>query len=153
MVKEKYYVYSKAFKEINEIIKTFPRSEYRKISKSFIKFIEENMDNNYEYTVEHIDDFQNQEMLEETKIILAIMYRDYIASDEERKQIYEREKLEVLQEEKRIKEKYNTDNLFKEKNEKEEKDEISKNVQIIEYKQQNLLHKILNRIINFFRNK
>ena len=73
MVKEKYSAYPKAFKEISELIKFFPRSEYTRIPKSFINFIEENMDNNYDYIVEHIDDFQNQDMLDETKIILSII--------------------------------------------------------------------------------
>ena len=75
MVKEKYSVYPKAFKEISELIKFFPRSEYTRIPKSFINFIEENMDNNYDYIVEHVDDFQNQDMLDETKIILSIIVK------------------------------------------------------------------------------
>lgn len=36
MVKEKYEVYHKAFKEFMEIVKFFPKNEYKKIPKSFI---------------------------------------------------------------------------------------------------------------------
>lgn len=115
MINKRYDVYYKAFKELSEIIKFFPKNEYSKIPKSFRDFIEENKDNNYEYRVEHIDDFQNQEMLEETKILLSIVYRDFIASSEEKKQIIKREKDELLQEEKRLRDKYNPDNLFKNK--------------------------------------
>lgn len=39
MVKKTYNVYYKAFKELSEIIKFFPRNEYKKIPKSFIDFI------------------------------------------------------------------------------------------------------------------
>lgn len=112
MTKEKYEIYHKAFKEFREIIKFFPKNEYKKIPKSFINFIEENMDNNYEYTIEHVDDFQNQEMLEETRVLLSIVYRDYLASDEEKKQIIKLENEELLQGEKIKQEKYDIDELF-----------------------------------------
>ncbi len=144
MVKEKYNVYHKAFKELSEIIKFFPKNEYRKIPKSFIDFIEENMDNSYEYMVEHIDDFQNQEMLDETKILLSIVYRDFIASKEEKKQIIKMEKNELLQEEKRIREKYNPDNLFRNKVEK-----VEKSVVMVEYKE-SIFTKIKNWFKRFF---
>lgn len=144
MVKEKYSVYPKAFKEISELINFFPKSEYCKIPKSFISFIEENMDNNYDYIVEHVDDFQNQEMLDETKIILSIIYRDFIASDEVKKQIYEMENYELLQEEKRIREKYNPDNLFKNKITKCEP--VENSVAMVKYKES-----IFTKIQNWFK--
>ena len=133
MIREKYSVYPKAFKEIYEIINYFPRSEYKKIPKSFITFIKENMDNNYDYIVRHVDDFQNQEMLDETKIILAILYREYIASSKEKMQIYEIEKSELIQEAKKIEEEYNQDNLFGKKATKSEK--IENSVGMVEYKE------------------
>lgn len=75
MVKEKYSIYCKALKELSEIIHCIPKEEYRKIPKSFIDFMERNKDPDYEYVVTHIDDFQNQKMLEETKILLAMVDR------------------------------------------------------------------------------
>ncbi len=141
MVKEKYNVYHKAFKELSEIIKFFPENEYKKIPKSFIDFIEENMDNSYEYKIKHIDDFQNQKMLNETKILLSIVYRDFIASSEEQKQIIKMEKLELLQEENRVREKYNPDNIFKNKGEK-----VEESVAMVEYKES-----ILTKIKNWFK--
>ncbi len=144
MVKEKYNIYSKAFKELSEIVKCFPKNEYSKIPNSFISFIEENMDNSYEYIVLHIDDFQNQKMLEETKILLSIVYRDFLSSSEEKKQIIEMEKKELLQEEKRKNEKYNTDNLFKYKTTKiKEKENL---VTMVEYKES-----VFMKIKNWFK--
>lgn len=141
MVKEKYNVYHKAFKELSEIIKFFPENEYKKIPKSFIDFIEENMDNSYEYKIKHIDDFQNQKMLNETKILLSIVYRDFIASSEEQKQIIKMEKLELLQEENRVREKYNPDNIFKNKGEK-----VEESVAMVEYKES-----IFTKLKNWFK--
>ena len=102
------------------------------------------MDSSYEYEVKHIDDFQNQEMLEETKILLSIVYRDFIASKEEQKQIIKKEKNELLQEEKRIREKYNPDDLFKNRLTKEET--IKETVAMVEYKES-----IFTKIKNWFK--
>ena len=102
------------------------------------------MDNNYEYRVEHVDDFQNQKMLEKTKVLLSIVYRDFIASSEEQKQIYKMENIELLQEEKRIREKYNLDNLFKNKEIKVET--VENSVAMVEYKES-----IFTKIKNWFK--
>lgn len=141
MVKEKYNVYYRALKELSEIIKFFPRNEYRKIPKTFINFIEENKDNSYEYIIEHIDDFQNQAMLDETRVLLSIVYRDFIASNKEKKQITDMEKNELLEEEKRIREKYNPDNIFKKRDTKIET--VENAVAMIEFKE-SILKKIKN---------
>lgn len=144
MVKEKYNVYYRALKELSEIIKFFPRNEYTKIPKTFINFIEENKDDNYKYIIEHIDDFQNQAMLDETRVLLSIVYRDFIASNKEKKQITDIEKNELLEEEKRIREKYNPDNIFKKRDTKIET--VENSVAMIECKES-----IFKKIKNWFK--
>ena len=146
MVKEKYNVYYRALKELSEIIKFFPRNEYRKSPKTFINFIEENKDNSYEYMIEHIDDFQNQAMLDETRVLLSIVYRDFIASNKEKNQITDMEKNELLEEEKRIREKYNPDNIFKKRNVQQKENVITNEVTMIEYKES-----IFTKIKNWFK--
>lgn len=154
MAKEKEEIYHKAFKEFMEIIKFFPKNEYKKIPKHFIDFIEENMDNNYEYKVEHIDDFQNQEMLEETRTLLSIVYRDFLASDEEKKQIIESENEELLQEEKLNQEKYDVYTIFEKRNNDKIKMKnevlIEKNLVVVKEK---WYKKLLNKIRDFFIKK
>lgn len=135
MVKERYNVYYKALKELSEIIKFFPRNEYRKIPKTFINFIEENKDNSYEYMIEHIDDFQNQAMLDETRVLLSIVYRDFIVSNKEKNQITDMEKNELFEEEKRIREKYNPDNIFKNSDTQQKENVITNKVAMIKYKE------------------
>lgn len=151
MVKEKYDVYHKAFKEFMEIVKFFSKNEYKKIPKSFIHFIEENMDDSYEYTVEHVDDFQNQEMLEETRVLLSIVYRDYLASDEEKERIIKIENEEYLQEEKIKQEKYDINALFEKRANDKIKIQnevlIEKNLIVVEEK---WYKKLLNKIREFF---
>ncbi len=83
---------AKAYKEINEILKYVPDEYVKRIPPQLIKVIEEKMDKNYEYKVEHIEDFENQEMLNETRALLAVIYREYFASDEEMERIKKEEK-------------------------------------------------------------
>lgn len=144
--------YSKAFKEFREIVKLFPKNEYKKIPQSFINFIEENMDNNYEYNVEHIDDFQNQNMLEETRILLSIVYRDFLASPEEKEQIIKLENEQLLQYEKIKQEKYDIDVIFEKRNKEklELQDEISVNKELIVIEEK-WYKKLLNKILAFLK--
>jgi len=152
MIKEKEEVYHRAFKEFREIINFFPKNEYNKIPKTFIDFIEENMDNNYEYTVKHVDDFQNQEMLEETRVLLSIVYRDFLASNEEKRQIIKSEQEDLLKDEKMKQEKYNVNTLFeKRKNEKIKKqNEVLVEKELVVLKEK-WYKKLLNKIRDFFR--
>jgi uncharacterized protein (DUF2344 family) len=62
--------------------------------------------------VEHVDDFQNQEMLEETRVLLSIVYRDFLATDEEKRQIIKAENEELSKEEKIKQEKYDINMIF-----------------------------------------
>ena len=144
--------YSKVFKEFREIVKLFPKNEYKKIPQSFINFIEENMDNNYEYNVEHIDDFQNQNMLEETRILLSIVYRDFLASPEEKEQIIKLENEQLLQYEKIKQDKYDIDVIFEKRNKEklELQDEISVNKELIVIEEK-WYKKLLNKILAFLK--
>lgn len=152
MRKEQYEIYQKAFKEFREIVRLLPINEYKKIPKSFISFIEENIDSNYKYTVEHVDDFQNQEMLEETRVLLSIVYRDFLSSDEEKKQIIESENEELLKEERMKQEKYDINSLF----EKKASDKIKVQNEVLIEKDLIVLkekwyQRLLNKIREFFK--
>ena len=81
----------KAYKEVYEILKYIPEEDYKKIPKSMIKVIEKRMDKSYGFKVTEFEDFQKQEMLNETECILAIFYRDYWASEKEREIILKNE--------------------------------------------------------------
>ena len=71
--------------------------------------------------------------MEDTKAILALIYRDYIVSKKEREELIKKEQEEVEKEEK-LREKYNPDNVFKKK-EKAEIQEETNNMQLVEIKE------------------
>ena len=134
---------AKAYTEFWEILKFIPKDRYNKIDKKFLKDIEEQRDKNYNYKVEHIIDFENQPMLEETRALIAIVYKDYLATEEERNEFLKdlRIKEAKVEEEKRLK--YSVD-VFENKRKKNSKTEEN---YIVKFKDKNLFEKI----IDFFK--
>ena len=94
----------KAYTEVLEILKCVPKSDYEKIPKYIIENMEHEKDISYKYEVCYINDFLNQKMLKETEAILAVFYREYWATEEQKKKIQEIEILErKIAEEEKIK--------------------------------------------------
>ena len=71
----------KALTEVYEIINLLPQTEYRKIPLQLIKYIKENMDEEYEVSIKDIEDGN---MLLETNNILATIYVKYLATNPEK---------------------------------------------------------------------
>jgi hypothetical protein len=142
----------KAYKECIEILKYIPKEEYNKIPSYIIDKLKREMDSEYFYKVTHFEDFENQEMLEETKTILAVLFRDYWATEQQREKIKAKENydIQLLEEEKR--KKYNPDDIFKSnqiKLEKNANENSHEETQLIEYKE-SIFTKIKNIILKIF---
>lgn len=108
--------YSNAYSEVLEILKYIPLEEYDKIPKTKIELFETNANNNYAFNYDQNKTLNEQAVSKIAKGIIAILFRDYWATQIQKekivaKQNYDRQKLE---QEKR----YNLDNLFKNKNKK-----------------------------------
>lgn len=103
----------KAYVEVLEILNYIPSEDYNKIPNEIIENMHLYSDRNYTYQITSFDNFQEQEMLKETETILAVLFRDYWATEEKSKKIREKERydLNILEIEKR--EKYNPNNIFK----------------------------------------
>lgn len=84
----------KAYTEVLEILKLIPQSDYDKVPNYIIENMIKEKDTSYEYAITSIEDFEKQEMLEETIAILAVFFRDYWASDDQKKKIKEIEIIE-----------------------------------------------------------
>ena len=83
------------------------------IPVSFLNFIKQNKKENHINNINPYLKIEEQNISEEVKAIMALIYRSYIASEEEKKEYQRKDKadLEKLEEEKR--QKYSADNLFK----------------------------------------
>lgn len=105
--------YAMAYTEVIEILKHVPDEDVNKIPKEKLEFYKANMDNEYKYKLDMTKEFEEQEISDITKAILANIFRDYWATSYQKERIEAKEKydIEKLEEEKR--EKYNPDNVFK----------------------------------------
>ncbi len=138
--------YPKAYVEVLEILKYIPKEEQNKIPNQLIEVLKQNADKNYQYRLDTTQGFEKQNLLDETKAILAILFRDYWATDEERKQIVAKENLERRERYKELSQKYNPKDLFKTK----EKTDLPKQ-EIIVYEKEKWYKKFLRFIKNFIK--
>ena len=112
-------VHRKAFKEAYVILKYLNKKDYRKIPRITIKTIKKNMDLDYYYEVNENFELYEQDMLPETKALLTNLYRDYLASEEERKKIIEKQNKERIKNEKKKEEKNNPSKMFEDREKSE----------------------------------
>ncbi len=142
--------YPKAYKEVIEILNFVPKESVNKIPKAMIKTFKTNMDNDYDFTIDINKSFEEQDLLDETKAILANIFRDYWATPYQKERIEAKEKhdRQKIEEEKKVK--YNIDVFNKRKIEKDninEQQEQEMNSLPIEVKKEKFYYKI----IKFFK--
>ena len=108
--------YSKAYKEIVEILKYIPEESVNKIPKDMRDMFEAEQLKTYNFQIDTEKTFEEQELLEETKAILANIFRDYWATDYQKARIIEKENQDREEWEKQKREKYNPNDIFKNRN-------------------------------------
>lgn len=105
--------FHKAYKEILELLKYMPKEDVEKIPKEMIYTFKVKMDKEHQFEIDTKKPLEEQNFLEETKDILANIFRDYWATPKQREKILAREKIEKQQLEEEKRKKYNPDNIFK----------------------------------------
>ena len=76
--------YANAYTEVLDILKHISKEDYEKIPKSKIKVFEENSNKNYNFIYDENKILDEQNVSEITKVIIAILFRDYWATKEQR---------------------------------------------------------------------
>ena len=79
--------YARAYTEILEIIKYFPKEEYAKIPKEKIEFYKKNMDTNYNFTINPEIDLSKQNISKEAYAIMVNLFKEYFATEEQKTKI------------------------------------------------------------------
>ncbi len=157
MVNTKEVMYKKAHTELYEIIKRLSKQELEKIPQNFIDNLKKNLDNEYEWKYDDTKTLEEQDFLIETKALLVEMYERYLCPEDKKEfwNNYDRICLNMIEDKKR--EEYNTDNIFKNKNETVEiGDTVNPEYQEDLTMQNNNLPKeikenLFTRVINFFK--
>lgn len=135
----------RAYTETLTILNNISIEEYKKIPSKLIDMFIKYKDINYEYTITEAN-FEKQPILEETKIILAILFKDYWATPKQKDKIKLKEKYNDIQDELMKREMYNPDNLFSKSDKKEKVIELP----MVKYKQ-SLFKKIWNKITSILK--
>ena len=107
------YITKQSFCEFYDIINHMDKQMKSKISDKFINFIEKNRDLNYRVDIDYSKSITNQNLLHETKVLLALIYRDYICDEEKKAQLIKQDNECLMQRGENLKKKYKI--KFKEK--------------------------------------
>ena len=143
--------YANAYTEVYEILNCLDEEEYSKIPKELLEVFEENRNLDYEYEVNEEQDLLKQPMLKETKAILLNIFRDYLATPEQKQKIKQWLQADRSYIERQKQEKYNS-NVFKNKTRDEKIDnEESNTVLPVEIKKQSIFQKIINGLKRIFK--
>lgn len=139
--------YPKAYKEVIEILNYVPRESFDKIPQTMLDTFKAKMDNDYDFKIDINKNFEEQNLLEETKAIFANIFRDYWATPYQKERIetkekYDRQKIEDVK-----REQYNSNNIFKKK--QTTKENYNEKLPI-EVKKENFYQKILKFFKKFF---
>lgn len=113
--------YSKAYKEVIEILNFVPKESVDKIPQTMLDTFKAKMAQNYNFKVDINKSFEEQELLDETKAIFANIFRDYWTTPYQKERIEAKEKDDRQKSEEEKSKKYNPNDLFKKKNENSEK--------------------------------
>ena len=126
----------KAFSEVYEIIMNLEPELYNKIPKHFVENIKRKKDNNYECCIDYSKDLNAQPLLKETRVLLSLIYRDYLCDKAEKMFLLNKEELA-------LKNIYSYDNLFKNRKKSNQPETY-----LIEVRKE----KWYKKLFNFFRN-
>lgn len=146
---------NKAFAEVSSIIKHMDKEMYVKIPKGFIGLIENYKDKEYKVNIDYTKSINEQKLLQDTRVILALIYRDYFCSPDKKQQLITEDKEEIRKAEEILKEKneidfekINTQRLEKKSEEYNENAQNFEN-QMICYPKESFIKRIINKILNF----
>ena len=140
-----------AYAEVYTILQELNEEEYNKIPPEVIKTIEANRNEEYEYELDDELELKDQPMLPETKAILFNLFRDYLATPEQKAKIIRMQNEARQKNELKKQQMYNTD-LFANKPKKNATENNNETIQIVEYKE-SIFKSILNKIKSFFIKK
>lgn len=137
--------YKQSLTEINTILNFMEKEYINKLPNKLIKFINENMDNSYISDISANTPINEQNLKNDTKILLSLIYRNYWCSEEKKKELLGEDTYLKSEKEKEIREKYNSDNLFKNKVLEQQNKQVEDNVALMQVKE-SFFTKVINKL-------
>lgn len=150
--------YANAYTEVLDILKYISKEDYEKIPKSKIKVFEENSNKNYNFTYDENKTLDEQNVSEITKAIIAILFRDYWATKEQRYVIIKKQQEIKDQKQKELMAKFEQNKNISEKDLKKvnvasDLDidiDYARGTNLETYKEENIFKRIISKIRGIF---
>ena len=137
-----------AYTEVYTILQDLNEEEYNKIPPEVVEAIKANRNEEYEYELDAELELKDQPMLAETKAILFNMFRDYLATPEQKAKIIRMQNEARQNNELKKQQMYNID-VFANRQKEDTVQQNSEKTQIVKYKE-NIFKRILNKMKRFF---
>lgn len=116
--------YAKAYTEVVELLNALPIDEFNQIPSEEIEFYKENMDKDYNFSIDSGVDLSKQNISFEANSIIIDIFQKYFATEEQKKNIEKILEKNSAEEDALKRERYNPDNIFKK--------EVSSNIKVEE---------------------
>ena len=146
---------TEALAEVDVIISMMPKEDYIKIPNGFKNFIKTRKSTEYKPNIKDNIPLYQQELKKDTKTLCSLIYRSYLCTKEKKIELENEDRDILKQKELELREKYNPDNIFKNKlnvaeiNIEPKKEE--KHTALIEYTEQKWYQKIFSKILKIFK--
>lgn len=143
--------YREAITEVLDILHNSEEDLLNRVPKKLIDFWERNKSSTYKPNLNHDLPLSEMNLRNKTKSIITMIYLNYICEDEEKDIIKGILKSNEDEYQLELREKYNPDNIFKNKNvsgntEIDNDTDVSKSIQMIEYKE-SVIKRIVKKIL------
>jgi hypothetical protein len=144
--------FKESITEINKILSYLPNEYVEKIPIKLRKFFSDVESKEYIPNIDPHKTLDDQVLLPKTKVLLAVVYRNYWCSEEEKAEFDKILTENDRKHEEELRKKYNPDNIFKEKNENKKNGEIKEieEANLIVYDNKLWYQKAFNFISNLF---
>lgn len=139
--------------ETMQVLRYFDRNFRSKISSDFLKLLEELSEgSNIVVKIDKNKELKDQNISEGCKDLIAIIYYRFIATEDEKREIIKAWNNNEMSYQNMLREKYNVDNIFKDKTDKNtDKQKIENS--LVEIKKDSLIEKIKRFLNKIFRSK
>lgn len=143
--------YREAAVEVLDILKHTRKEDVNKIPKKFIEFLENNKSKTYIANLDHTKTIKEMELKPKTQALLGLIYLKYWANEEEKLEFRKKARENEVNYQKELNEKYNPDNLFKNKEKIIVSDDNKTNMTLQKVKKEIFIQRIIQKIKEIFR--
>lgn len=142
---------SEAAVEFNSILEYTSEDLKNKIPKKFLDFLQSIQSKTYKFEYDKTKKLDEQKLKPKTRGLIALVYQDYICNEAEKEEYIQKSQKIIQQIEENKREKYNPNDIFKDKKIDNDKD-TTNTVEIVEYKE-SIIKRIIRKIKNIFTKK